>query len=130
MMISSFGGIDEIAETDRQAAPVAAVLAGLDVRRNEQVLIMLPDGPGFAEFFAGAVSKSRCGPPSHSVVYQVTVSLPVSPQLSAHDLAAAGAWLVLASPDPDPRLAPWRAGRPRQGRMGLVSWLIPWLAST
>jgi hypothetical protein len=50
-----------------QAAPVAAVLAELDVRRNEQELIMLPDGPGFAEFFAGAVhqvpvrsTKSRC----------------------------------------------------------------------
>lgn len=79
-----------------QAAAVAAVLAELDVRRNERVLIMLPDGPGFAESFAGAVHHDA-------------VPLPVSPRLSAHDLATtagqAGARLVLASPDQLPTLA-------------------------
>jgi acyl-CoA synthetase (AMP-forming)/AMP-acid ligase II len=36
---------------DRTAAVVAA-LAELGVRPEERVLIMLPDGPGFAEAFA------------------------------------------------------------------------------
>jgi len=78
-----------------RAAAVATVLAELDVHRNERVLIMLPDGPGFDESFAGAV-------------HQGAVPLPVSPQLRAHDLAgsavAAGARLVLASPDQLPAL--------------------------
>lgn len=58
-----------------RAAAVAAVLAELDVHRNERVLIMLPDEPGFDESFAGAV-------------HQDAVPLPVSPRLRAHDLAA------------------------------------------
>jgi acyl-CoA synthetase (AMP-forming)/AMP-acid ligase II len=78
-----------------RAAAVAAVLAKLDVHRNEQVLIMLPDGPGFVESFAGAVDQDA-------------LPLPVSPLLSAAELAAAtaaGARLVLASPNQLPRLA-------------------------
>ncbi|MGH3781066.1 MAG: AMP-binding protein [Pseudonocardiaceae bacterium] len=79
-----------------RAVAVAAVLAELDVHPNERVLIMLPDGPGFDESFAGAV-------------HQDAVPLPVSPQLCAHDLAAAavatGAHLVLTSPDQLPTLA-------------------------
>ncbi|MDQ2882259.1 MAG: AMP-binding protein [Actinomycetota bacterium] len=79
---------------DRVAA-VAAVLAELDVHRNERVLIMLPDEPGFDESFAGAV-------------HQDAVPLPVSPRLRAHDLAAAavaaGAHVVLVSPDQLPAL--------------------------
>jgi acyl-CoA synthetase (AMP-forming)/AMP-acid ligase II len=51
---------------------------------------MLPDGPGFAEAFAG-------------VIKQGAVPLPVNPPLLAHDLVAvateAGARLVLASAD-------------------------------
>ncbi|MGQ0717365.1 MAG: AMP-binding protein [Pseudonocardiales bacterium] len=73
-----------------RAAAVAAVLAELDVHRNDPVLMMLPDGPGFTESFAGALNHDA-------------VLLPVSPLLSAFDLAAtaepAGARLVLASPD-------------------------------
>ena len=73
-----------------QAAAVSAVLAQLDVHRNEQVQIMIPDGPGFAESFAGAVD-------------QKALPLPVSPLLSAPELAAAAsaaqARLVLTSPD-------------------------------
>jgi acyl-CoA synthetase (AMP-forming)/AMP-acid ligase II len=72
-----------------QAAAVSAVLAQLDVHRNEQVQIMIPDGPGFAESFAGAVD-------------QKALPLPVSPLLSAPELAAASAAqarLVLTSPD-------------------------------
>ncbi|MFZ0120185.1 MAG: AMP-binding protein [Pseudonocardiaceae bacterium] len=38
-----------------QRAEVAAALAELGVRHGDRVLIMLPDGPGFAESFAGAV---------------------------------------------------------------------------
>ncbi|MGH3846552.1 MAG: AMP-binding protein [Pseudonocardiaceae bacterium] len=79
-----------------RAAAVAAVLAELEVHRNERVLIMLPDGPGFDESFAGAVDQNA-------------VPLPVSPQLRARDLAAAavaaGAHVVLASPDQLPTLA-------------------------
>ena len=79
-----------------RASAVAAVLAELDVHRNERVLIMVPDGPGFAESFAGAVDQDA-------------LPLPVSPLLSAHELAAAaaaaGARLVLTSPDQLPTLA-------------------------
>ncbi len=73
-----------------QTAAVAAALAELGVRHHDRVLIMLPDGPGFDESFAGAV-------------HQDAVPLPVSPLLPAPDLAAAavqaGAQLVLGSPD-------------------------------
>lgn len=61
-----------------QRAEVAAALAELGVRHGDRVLIMLPDGPGFAESFAGAVHHDA-------------LLLPVSPLLPAHDLAAAAA---------------------------------------
>jgi long-chain acyl-CoA synthetase len=74
---------------DRTAAVVAA-LAELGVGPEERVLIMLPDGPGFADAFAGTIQQGA-------------VPLPVNPLLPAHDLvavaAAAGARLVLASAD-------------------------------
>jgi long-chain acyl-CoA synthetase len=74
---------------DRTAAVVVA-LAELGVRPKERVLIMLPDGPGFADAFAGAIQQGA-------------VPLPVNPLLPAHDLvtvaAEAGARLVLASAD-------------------------------
>ncbi len=72
-----------------RAAAVAAVLAELDVRRNDPVLIMLPDGPGFAEAFAATIE-------------QQAVPLSVNPLLPAHDIVAAaeaGARLLLASAD-------------------------------
>jgi acyl-CoA synthetase (AMP-forming)/AMP-acid ligase II len=79
-----------------QAAAVAAVLAELDVHRNEPVLITLPEGPGFAESFAGAVD-------------QEALPLPAGPLLSASELAGAAAaahtQLVLASPDQLPTWA-------------------------
>ena len=75
--------------TDRAAA-VAVALGALDVRPDERVLIMLPDGPGFAESFTG-------------VIQQGAVPLPANPLLSARDLASiaaeAGARLVLGSVD-------------------------------
>jgi acyl-CoA synthetase (AMP-forming)/AMP-acid ligase II len=78
-----------------QVAAVADVLTELDVRRNERVLIMLPDGPGFAESCAGTLHHDA-------------VPLPVSPRLTAHDLAAtagqASARRLLASPDQLPTL--------------------------
>jgi long-chain acyl-CoA synthetase len=74
---------------DRTAA-VAAALAELGVRPAERVLIMLPDGPGFAEAFAGTIKQGA-------------VPLPVNPLLPAHGIAAAaaeaGARLMLASAD-------------------------------
>jgi acyl-CoA synthetase (AMP-forming)/AMP-acid ligase II len=74
---------------DRTAA-VAAALAELGVRPAERVLIRLPDGPGFAEAFAGTIKQGA-------------VPLPVNPLLPAHGIAAAaaeaGARLMLASAD-------------------------------
>jgi acyl-CoA synthetase (AMP-forming)/AMP-acid ligase II len=61
-----------------RAAAVAAVLAELDVHRDEPVLIMLPDGPGFVESFTGAVDRNA-------------LPLPVSPLLSVPELVAAAA---------------------------------------
>jgi acyl-CoA synthetase (AMP-forming)/AMP-acid ligase II len=40
-----------------QAAAVAIALGELDVRPEDRVLIMLPDGPGFAESFTGAMQQ-------------------------------------------------------------------------
>lgn len=75
--------------TDRAAA-VAVALGELDVRPEDRVLVMLPDGPGFAESFTGAMQQGA-------------VPLPVNPLLPAHDLVAvaaeAGARLVLTSTD-------------------------------
>jgi acyl-CoA synthetase (AMP-forming)/AMP-acid ligase II len=73
-----------------QTAAVAAVLAGLGVHPGERVLIMLPDGPGFAAAFAGTIKHGA-------------VPLPINPSLFAHDIVAAaaqsGAQLLLASVD-------------------------------
>ncbi len=81
--------------TDRAAA-VAVALGELDVRPDDRVLIMLPDGPGFAESFTGAMQQGA-------------VPLPVNPLLPAHALVAAaaeaGARLVLTSADRIPALA-------------------------
>jgi acyl-CoA synthetase (AMP-forming)/AMP-acid ligase II len=79
-----------------QATAVTAALAELDVHPEDRVLIMLPDGHGFAEAFAGAIGQG-------------VVPLPVNPLLPAHDLVAlaaeAGAHVVLASIDQIPALA-------------------------
>jgi acyl-CoA synthetase (AMP-forming)/AMP-acid ligase II len=73
-----------------QATAVAVALGELDVRPDDRVLIMLPDGPGFAESFTGAMQQGA-------------VPLPANPLLPAHDVvsvaAEAGARLVLASVD-------------------------------
>jgi hypothetical protein len=73
-----------------QTAAVAAALAELGIRPGERVLIMLPDGPGFAEAFAGIIEHGA-------------VPLPVNPLLLVHDLRAvaaeSGARLLLASAD-------------------------------
>jgi acyl-CoA synthetase (AMP-forming)/AMP-acid ligase II len=59
-----------------QTAAVGAALTELGVRPGERVLIMLPDGPGFAAAFAGSIQHQA-------------VPLPVNPLLAAPDLAAA-----------------------------------------
>ena len=43
-----------------QTAAVAAALAELGVHHHDRVLIMLADGPGFDECFAGACTTTRC----------------------------------------------------------------------
>jgi benzoate-CoA ligase len=73
-----------------QTAGVVAALVELDVRLAERVLIMLPDGPGFAEAFAATIQQGA-------------VPLPVNPLLPVSDIVAvaaeAGARLVVASAD-------------------------------
>lgn len=86
-----------------QAAAVAAALAKLDVRPNDRVLILLPDGPEFAPAFAG-------------VIHHGAVPLTVNPLLPAHDImavaAAAGARLILASLNTIDELAEYDAKPP------------------
>ena len=88
--------------TDRAAA-VAVALGELDVRPDDRVLVMLPDGPGFAESFTGTMQQGA-------------VPLPVNPLLPAHDLVAvaaeAGARLVLTSADRISALAELNSGPP------------------
>jgi acyl-CoA synthetase (AMP-forming)/AMP-acid ligase II len=55
---------------------VATALAKLGVRPGEQVLIMLPDGPGFAQAFAGIIEHHA-------------LPLPVNPLLTAPDITTA-----------------------------------------
>ena len=86
-----------------QTAAVVAALAELGVRPEERVLIMLPDGPGFAEAFAGTIAHEA-------------VPLPVDPLLPAHGIMAvaaeAAAQLVLASADRVSELADLAAEPP------------------
>ncbi|MGH3599502.1 MAG: AMP-binding protein [Pseudonocardiaceae bacterium] len=69
---------------------VATALAELAIRPGERVLILLPDGPGFAEAFAGTIEHHA-------------IPLPVNPLLPAPEVAAAattvGARLLLAWPE-------------------------------
>lgn len=69
---------------------VATALAKLGVRPGDRVLILLLDGPGFAEAFAGTIEHQA-------------VPLPVNPLLPAPEIATAattaGARLLLAWPE-------------------------------
>jgi hypothetical protein len=86
-----------------QTAAVVAALGKLDTNLGDRVLIMLPDGPGFAEAFAGAIEQGA-------------VPLPVDPLLTAHDIvtvaAEAGAKLVLVFANRLPELADLEAEPP------------------
>ncbi|HEY3689439.1 MAG TPA: Scr1 family TA system antitoxin-like transcriptional regulator [Pseudonocardiaceae bacterium] len=86
-----------------QTTAVVAALAEADARPGDRVLIMLSEGPGFAEAFAG-------------VIQQGAVPLPVDPLLPAHDVPAlaaeAGARLVLVSADRIPALVGLEAKPP------------------
>jgi acyl-CoA synthetase (AMP-forming)/AMP-acid ligase II len=91
------------APPDDHTAAVAAALAELGVRAGDRVLIMLPDGPGFAEAFAGTITHGA-------------VPLPADPLLPAHGIVTvagdAGARLVLVSADRVPALADLAAEPP------------------
>jgi fatty-acyl-CoA synthase/fatty acid CoA ligase FadD22 len=65
-------------EAAGRAREVAAVLNRFDVRPDERVLILLADGPGFAEVFSGV---TRLG----------AVALPLNPHLSAAEVCAVAA---------------------------------------
>lgn len=86
-----------------QKAAVVAALVELGVRPEDRVLIMLPDGPGFAEAFAATIDRQA-------------VPLPVNPRLSSHDIGAvaaeAGARALLASTDQLPALTDLGTGPP------------------
>jgi transcriptional regulator with XRE-family HTH domain len=86
-----------------QTTAVVAALAEVNARPGDRVLIMLSEGPGFAEAFAG-------------VIQQGAVPLPVDPLLPAHDVPAlaaeAGARLVLVSVDRIPTLVGLEAKPP------------------
>jgi hypothetical protein len=75
---------------------ILRVLAELDIRAGDRVLIMLPEGPGFTESFA-------------AVFYRDAMPLPVNPLHCASELTAAitqvHARLVLASLEQLPTLA-------------------------
>jgi acyl-CoA synthetase (AMP-forming)/AMP-acid ligase II len=73
-----------------RAVELAAALDEVNVRPDDRVLVMLPDGPGFTE---AIITVTRRG----------AVPLPLNPLLSAHDVTSAaaesGARLVLSSVD-------------------------------
>ncbi|MGH4008242.1 MAG: AMP-binding protein [Pseudonocardiaceae bacterium] len=73
-----------------RATAVATALAELAIRPGERVLILLPDGPGFAEAFAGTIQH-------HAVPLPVNPLLPV-PEIAAA-ATAAGARLLLSWPE-------------------------------
>lgn len=77
-------------EQTSPAFAVAAALIELDIRPFDRVFVTLPDGPGFADAFAG-------------VIQHEAVPLPVNPLLAAHEIAAAaaaaGAQLILMPAD-------------------------------
>lgn len=73
-----------------RTSAVATALAELAIRPGDRVLILLLEGPGFAEAFAGTIEHQA-------------VPLPVNPLLPAPEIAAAattaGARLLLAWPE-------------------------------
>lgn len=73
-------------EVGARSTAIAAVLVGFDVRPEDRVLILLPDGPGFAEVFSGITQLGA-------------VALPVNPQLCRTEVlvhaAQTGAHLVV-----------------------------------
>jgi acyl-CoA synthetase (AMP-forming)/AMP-acid ligase II len=106
-----------------RASAVTAALAELDVRPDDRVLIMLPDGPGFLETVLGVMQRGA-------------VPLSVNPGLAAADVAAiaaeTGARLVLASAKRIPQLAGLDAQPPvlvkglrARRRLGVVALRLP-----
>lgn len=71
------GSVSGCMQSDGIAA-VVAVLVELDVRPEERVLVLIQDGPGFAEIFLG-------------VMRQGAVPLTVNPALSAGEIVAVAA---------------------------------------
>jgi acyl-CoA synthetase (AMP-forming)/AMP-acid ligase II len=73
-----------------QAGEVVAALARLEVRAGDRILMMLSDGPGFVEAFAGTIQQGA-------------VPLPADPLSPANEVttvaAAAGVRLVLVAQD-------------------------------
>lgn len=90
-------------ELNAGVAAVVAALTELDVRPDERVLVLILDGPGFAEIFLG-------------VMRQGAVPLTVNPALSAGEIVAVaaetGARLVAVAAERIPELADLEAGPP------------------
>lgn len=102
-----------------RASAVTAVLAELDVRPDDRVLIMLPDGPGFLETVIGVMQRGA-------------VPLSVNPRLAAADVATiaaeTGARLVLTSAKRIPQLADLDVEPPVLVG-GLRGWRRSWVAA-
>ena len=59
----------------KQTSAVAAALAELNVRAGDRVLIMLPDGPGFADAFARTIQQR--GVPHQGIIRQLQLPKPL-----------------------------------------------------
>lgn len=103
-----------------EAAALAAVLAGVGVRQDERVLVLMPDGAGFSEAVIGTI-------------LQTAVPLPVNPSVRAGVLATVaadtGARLAVVAPERSSRFARLRPLRmvPVQGPRG--TWAMVLLLS-
>ena len=90
-------------ELNAGVAAVVAALAELDVRPEERVLVMILDGPGFAEIFLGVMRRGA-------------VPLTVNPALTAGEIVAVaaetGARLVVVAAARIPELTDLEAGPP------------------
>ncbi|MGQ0775061.1 MAG: AMP-binding protein [Pseudonocardiales bacterium] len=90
-------------ELNSRVAAVVAALAELEVRPEERVLVLILDGPGFAEIFLDVMRRGA-------------VPLTVNPGLSAGEIvvvaAETGARLVAVPAERIPELTHLEAGPP------------------
>lgn len=109
------GGVS-ISYQENEVAALAAALNSLGVRPDEQVLVVMPDGSGFAEAVIGTLRAAA-------------VPVPVNPS-AQHNLMAtaidADARLVVVPPGDSPQLATLRPTRavPVHGSQGTWATIL------